>query len=154
MIKANYSNRAIHNVHALLKVAGSSGHICCLSGVDYKTETIWAYYAHQSKGICVEYEVVKPDYVFEVQYENNRNDVTGTVANLLNSLQINGADSSDSIENRISTRILWLNRTIKSSTWSHEREYRIVIPTCGEFDHGIGLSAEDAGLKLDGILSS
>lgn len=88
--QAGYNDKLVSAVHSVLDIFGSQGLVCCFSAADYRSIPMWAYYANQSKGFCVEYDVINPRVLCEVRYESEPHDVTRTVSSLFCETMKNG----------------------------------------------------------------
>lgn len=147
--QSGYTATGIANIHKTFSVIGMRGLVCCFSAGNYQEAPMWAYYANNAQGFCVEYTVVNKASLQEVQYASKPCDVTGIATDLFNSA-LKDSRWKDSTDSRLAVEILLLNNVIKHKSWRHEREYRIVIP--GKFDRGLALPLEDAGLEESKIL--
>lgn len=89
---------------------------------DNKSLLMWAHYANNHKGFCIEYDLSSMDdkenlkkYLFPVQYSNERFDITDFyIDNVINK---NGKDKY-----RLIHSVLY-----KSEDWKYEKEWRFVI---------------------------
>ena len=60
LAEAGYSVDRIFDIHEIVETIGGNALVCCLSAVGYDNEPMWAYYANDLKGFCVEFEVGNP----------------------------------------------------------------------------------------------
>jgi hypothetical protein len=104
--------------------------ICCFSttNIDIK---MWGLYADYNKGICIEYDFYESEnniikFIFPVSYKDEPFDAT----------------KLSEIENRVFLALL-VSILTKYSTWSYEKEWRIVVP-CME-------NCKDERITLDKI---
>lgn len=112
--------------------------ICSLADTSEQNMPMWAYYANNHKGYCVEYTFSdkQKDYVFPVSYEKERQEATSQLANLIYdevSIAIKSQDATVSEKldrlNPESARtnvVIFLTIAAKHKSWSHEKEYRII----------------------------
>lgn len=87
---------------------------------------MWAYYANNSKGFCVEYDVLKGDAIHEVSYEPSRIKLGGFLLELISNSE--AAMQGDKEAHRVSMgqmHLLMQSIYMKDSSWKHEKEYRI-----------------------------
>ncbi len=112
--------------------------VSCLTGNSPNDVAMWANYASNHCGFCVEYEVSDRDKIFRVAYEGDR----VPIASLINEFVVkdcigSGFGSNCGLSEEGHARLYLLSRQfcIKHESWSHENEYRIVLPLlkqCGE----------------------
>jgi len=93
--------------------------IICLTE-DYSVNPMWAHYADNHKGICIEYDFKNiSNFIFEIlcfpiEYVENSD----------NTLELSAL-----FDDTIKTNSIWLLRLIlrKSHDWKYEKEWRIII---------------------------
>nr|WP_297705297.1 DUF2971 domain-containing protein [uncultured Butyrivibrio sp.] len=112
--------------------------ICSLAETTEQNMPMWAYYANNHKGFCVEYSFTdkQKDYIFPVSYENERHEATSQLSNLIydeihvamNYLGDDVGKKVDMIkpESARTNVIVFLTIAAKHKSWSHEKEYRII----------------------------
>lgn len=114
---------------------------------------MWAYYANNHHGICVEYNVCNPICLYPVSYERERNPMSVVVANFVKlALQaINGKIAGNDPE-LLKYQFLILNlMCVKHRTWEQENEYRILFPNPGLKENGKRVELKEIGLKANAI---
>ncbi len=106
----------------------------CLSGTNEHNMPMWAYYANNHEGYCVEYHLTNEQkkYIFPVAYDKERVHGNSIVTHIINGIQ-NMADKKikpDDMpkELQVYQQLVFLSLTTKHESWSHEKEYRIMNP--------------------------
>lgn len=147
---AGWSPEQIANCHSVFNQAAMAGPICCLSADSHSNMPMWAYYANNSQGYCIECSVNNPDNIYEVSYEEAPSSVTKMTANLLCEIY-NTQGKPTPTPNQIQTlMLLKYNSCIKQKKWSHEKEYRIIAPINGS--QGIAIPADSCGLTFNKLI--
>lgn len=105
--------------------------VTCLSDTDEQSMPMWAYYANNHEGFCVEYILcdIQKKYILPVAYEEERQEANSIVTHILNAAmeaKMNGTPPSE--EFSLCNHLLFLSMTVKHISWEHEREYRIISP--------------------------
>lgn len=90
---------------------------------------MWAHYANNYKGYCVEYEVLKTRCIFPVFYENTRNAST-IIPRILNDVCKCGKNPTPEMQKDVlqEAMLLQLSYCVKHKSWEYENEYRVLIP--------------------------
>ncbi|MDD6594720.1 MAG: DUF2971 domain-containing protein [Catenibacterium mitsuokai] len=101
--------------------------VSCFTSNNISYLPMWAFYANNHKGFCVEYDVKDCPLIFQVIYLEERHKLGKFIINLINNL----SKSKRGIENKFNTnlyvKILCQNYAIKSTQWKHENEYRLIL---------------------------
>lgn len=106
----------------------------CLSSVGENNMPMWAYYANNHQGFCIEYKITEKQkqFIFPVAYEDERIYGNSIVTNMLNGMMkiVHNEFTFENMpeELRIDIMALVMSMTTKHSSWSHENEYRILNP--------------------------
>lgn len=104
----------------------------CLSDTDENNMPMWAYYANNHQGFCVEYLLCdkQKKYVFPVTYEPERVSANAITTNLLYEymkMREEGKEPTDtSSEANVYLQMMILSLAAKHKSWEHEKEYRII----------------------------
>lgn len=104
----------------------------CLSNTDENNMPMWAYYANNHQGFCVEYLFCdkQKKYIFPVTYEPKRVLANVIITNLLYEyMKMVKGDrkySDTSADADAYLQMLILSFAAKHRSWEHEREYRII----------------------------
>lgn len=107
---------------------------------------MWAHYANHHRGYCVEYDVVDPQYIFKVFYEEKRQKPDEFMPSVIQEIK----DVEQGKRRRVSDNtevvllLLFLTNFIKHEAWSYEDEYRIMY----NFHHNIGAGRSITNVKL------
>lgn len=120
----------------------SHARICCFANPDEKHQNMpmWAYYANNHRGFCVEYRMVsfQKKFLYPVSYDPLR--VSGNIfmGNLIMGIvkMINDGKDSSQMPGDVSVynHLAYLSLTCKHISWQHEKEVRALVPVqCGEF---------------------
>lgn len=90
---------------------------------------MWAHYANNYKGYCVEYEVLDTRCIFPIFYENTRNASTIFVQ-ILHDVCKCGKSPTKELQDKVmqDALLVQLSYCIKHQSWKYENEYRILIP--------------------------
>lgn len=115
---------ALMNIHAprsidkLKKYIKDDFNIICLSKTN-KINSLWAHYAENHEGICIEYDIKNcninfiKDFCFEVEYAN-LSDNTGAIKEYFE-------------DNHLNLNLMIKPLLKKSKDWSYEEEWRIIL---------------------------
>lgn len=121
-----------HLIESSYKATSFSGHLKdCMP--------MWAHYANNYKGFCVEYEVLNTRCIFPVFYENTRNAST-IFARILHDVYQCEKNPTTEMQDTVlqEAMLLQLSYCVKHKSWGYENEYRVLIPElsnlklCGE----------------------
>lgn len=110
---------------------------------------MWAHYAGNHRGFCIEYEVINPVALFEVEYNDPRPDIGPRMEALARELALGEIGRGKYEEVLKRQHKIWC--VLKSGAWAYEQEVRAVFakriyPFVGE-----NLPSAEAGLKIKGI---
>lgn len=121
--------------------------VTCLSSNSVNYLPMWAYYANNHKGFCVEYEVIKKNCIHEVLYEPERIKIASLIFQYKEAI-ISGQKEKASCY----AKIISQNLFIKANTWKHEKEYRIVYPI-DENSKGMNVPVYKLGMRTSRIVA-
>lgn len=108
--------------------------IGCLSNTNEHNMPLWAYYANNHEGFCVEYHMSEKQrkYIFPVVYEPKRLYANSIITHIINGIQelIEQGKAPDDISGDLNfyQQLMFLALTAKHKSWEHEKEYRILTP--------------------------
>ena len=114
---------------------------------------MWAYYANNHHGICVEYDVCNPICLYPVSYEQERNPMSVVLGNFvaLSLDAVNGKISGQNPE-LLKYQFLILNlMCVKHRSWKQENEFRILFPYPRLRENGKRVDLKDIGLEISAI---
>lgn len=119
--------------------------ICSFIDSNEKNLQMWANYANNHQGYCIKYKIDNKKAFFKIMYEDNRIPILSIPLNLYNEMEKSDKQKSETklLEKYRYLFILLLN--IKHSSWSNEKEYRLIYPK--EKDGGSNLNNEIIGIK-------
>lgn len=101
--------------------------LICFTSCSVDFLPMWAYYANNHKGFCVEFEVYNKAAIHKVFYENSRRDMTVFFEKLIDAgIDAHEKGLQNTPETKALTALMTQNFYFKSRDWSHEKEYRIV----------------------------
>lgn len=105
---------------------------------------MWAHYANNHQGFCVEYEVVNPGMIFQVSYEDERIGMASIITNCIYTLERfrDGEIGENNTEYQKYVHIMLSNAFIKHKTWSCEDEYRLVFINPNRKLNGVSYSLD------------
>lgn len=126
--------------------------VVSLSSNSYDCLPMWAYYTNNYKGFCVEYDVIKPDALYKVDYEAERIPIAGIISKLYLEFQKSKeCGDNNSEESKFYSTMVTQQFFLKHKSWSHENEYRVVLPLSNEI--GRNESIAKLGLKTSRIIA-
>lgn len=125
--------------------------VSCLSANSVDYLPMWAYYTNNHRGFCVEYEVVGKGCIWEVAYEDKRIKLASIARQFSEALETK--TKSEELDRRIRfyTSILIHCLLVKSLSWRHENEYRVIWDIDGK--DGMCFPAAKFGLKPARIIT-
>lgn len=119
-----------------IKQINEHARICCFANPDekYQNMPMWAYYANNHRGFCVEYEITDfhKKFMYPVSYSPYR--VTGNA--FIGSLILGILDMIKAGKNTLDmlgtvsvyNHLAYLSLTCKHISWQHEKEFRALVP--------------------------
>lgn len=125
--------------------------VCCLTANSLDDFHMWEEYASKGKGFCIEYKVLHKLDIWEALYEDGGIDASWLVWKLDDALRSRGKRASADFEVRSYAGILLQGLWMKTSAWSHEREFRVVRDIGGKA--GESLQAAEVGLIAKRIVA-
>ena len=114
---------------------------------------MWAHYANDHKGFCVEYRIVDPKYLYPISYEAERVAIASSITKLIpkflnyDKTKISETDP----ELRLYFNIIYHMTIMKHKSWEYEKEYRAIYfnQTAEKLGNKVPLS--DLGLEISKI---
>lgn len=99
--------------------------------------SMWSNYSNKHRGYCISYKVQDnpniSSFAFPIQYIDSRIDLTEFFIDFLNHLnievitQLENGSKQIKVYNKLVIYILILFNNIKSTSWKHEKEFRISV---------------------------
>ena len=114
---------------------------------------MWAHYANNHHGFCIECLVTRKVAVQKVAYKNKREPIANIWLNFMHYCSEFDATKSKEAFKKIGmyrTLLLQMYFT-KHDSWSYENEYRIVYPIDCHVDKGLNIKASDVGIQISKI---
>lgn len=114
---------------------------------------MWAHYANNHQGYCLEYTVLNAKMLFPISYETERFAVASMLVNIFSKI----AQIDDGIIDDQDTDFqfyMWMIShfgLVKHESWSYENELRILYPSLKVNDPGVLVKSIDLGLHLSAI---
>lgn len=112
----------------------------CLTDTNEQNMPMWAYYANNHTGYCIEYEfdVEQLSYIYPTLYEDRRINANPIIMGYMQSLY-HSMKNKETVETLSSDTALFQELFIttffsKHKSWGHEKEYRIIVPNDTYFD--------------------
>lgn len=147
--KCHYPEEVIDKYESLLDL--SKYGVCSLSANEISYLPMWAYYTNGYKGFCIEYKLMHKKGVYQVLYEPKRIPIA--------SLIFQFKEKMDALQRRECSKgecetlglKMMRNLYIKSNTWKHEKEYRIVQFI--DRKKGENFDISSLGLKVERIIA-
>ena len=158
-IENDYDPKLIEHFENMLNDMKKEYGIVSLTANSFNSLPMWAYYANNYQGYCIEYEVIRNDAIFQVQYEPERIPIASIISYFLNdfiNMRKQGKLTDPSVEKYV--YFLEIQLFLKHESWKHENEYRIIYPlTDNIYDvtgavNGKLISISDVGLKTKRII--
>lgn len=111
---------------------------------------MWAHYANNHQGFCVEYEVVNPRMIFPISYEETRTPIAKAVTNFMGIADKlrRGEITEDDDDYQKYVHIMLHNALIKHESWKYEDEYRLVFINPNKLPSGVSYPLDILGLKV------
>lgn len=120
----------------------------------YNNMPMWAHYSNNHSGICIEYEVVNPAWMYPVSYETKRVSINSILTRTINEIikiDKEGKEDENStlrIESNMYI-ISTLGALIKNKNWSYEEEWRLITKNIS--NNSISMDITSLGLKVKSI---
>ncbi|KHD37222.1 hypothetical protein NL50_07830 [Clostridium acetobutylicum] len=116
--------------------------VCCFSE-ELNSMPMWAHYANNHTGICIEYDFSKLNYmsefskyIFPIRYETEKYDITKFLERIF----------KEEAEERM--YLLFFLMQIKHVSWSYEKEWRIILKAYEDKNEGIVCPIKPEGIYL------
>jgi len=114
---------------------------------------MWAHYANNHKGYCVEYKINNTEKIYPVFYENSRNSNSEELTNMIKEMYNYYSNISSHKEEFYKIfSYFYLSLCCKNEFWKYEKEYRLLYKTEENKDiKGKTLKIEDEGINIESI---
>lgn len=120
----------------------SNAGVGCFCNVDEKEQNMpmWAYYANNHSGFCVEYLIDRrvKKFMYPVSYDDTRAPGNAIIGNIIDQTLelIKDGKGEDNMSGELNAlnHMAYLSLTSKHKSWKHEKEVRALVPRCyGEY---------------------
>lgn len=150
--EAKWPERLIAQFEHLIGPGLRTWGVASLSANTFDCFPMWAYYANNHYGYCVEYEVLRPDNIHEIFYEPNRISLATMLTNFyyaFAAMVASGREDDPKVD--FYATVIKQQLFLKHISWAHEKEYRVVFNLYGQPGQSIPLDA--VGLKTSRIIA-
>ncbi|EGT4214477.1 TPA: DUF2971 domain-containing protein [Clostridioides difficile] len=141
----------------MLDVIISNVYLTCFTS-DFKNNMpMWAHYANNYNGLCLEFKIVNPKNIYPVIYEeNDRIKFNNTLSDYLTLCIKDFKGELDEIGQKYQqelAKVISTTFAYKDYVWNYEREYRLLYSDGEprEDVKGILLNMKETGIELTGI---
>jgi len=114
---------------------------------------MWAHYANNHKGFCVEYTITDPKYLYPISYEVERIAISSSITKMISKFSSYGEKEipENDPELRLYFNIMYHMTVMKHKSWEYEKEYRAIYynQTAQKIGNNVPLS--DLGLEVSSI---
>lgn len=126
--------------------------VCCFTTIK-DNMPMWAHYANNHKGYCVEYRINNADKIYPVFYENSRNSNSEELTNMIKELYNYYNDIYKHKEEFCKIfSYFYLSLCCKNKFWKYENEYRLLYKREDNKDiRGKTIKIEDEGINIESI---
>ena len=102
--------------------------------------SMWAYYANNHKGFCVEYDVIENRFLYDVNYIEFRKSQSDLFMEAVRKKFLGESTEKEEL-------LIFEKYLTKHISWSNEREYRIIYAIDSNDESGKCFSCNEIGLK-------
>ena len=124
--------------------------ICCFSNIGINNMLLWAHYANNHEGYCIEYAVNDTTQIYPVEYTQKRHPSATLVTKFYSELKKYKMSKVPRNEYRKYLILLYLTFSSKSEHWRHENEFRF-FNIEDDIDKGIPIPLTKANLNIEKI---
>lgn len=149
-----YTGETVKEILDSVYRLGESMPILSLAATNLSNDMpLWAHYANNHNGYCLEYEIIDNTFLYPVIYEEKRYAANSIITNLVHQAY-KMIKEGDRRNNSISPQqaIILQSHFCKHKSWAYEKEVRLYYPkilesTCS----GFLIDEKEVGLKLKGV---
>ncbi|HEY8908764.1 MAG TPA: DUF2971 domain-containing protein [Desulfosporosinus sp.] len=111
---------------------------------------MWAHYANNHKGFCVEYRIANPKYLYPISYETERMAIASSITKMISKFSSYGekAIPENDPELRLYFNIMYHMTIMKHKSWEYENEYRAIYYNLTGQKSGNKVLLSDLGLEV------
>lgn len=138
-------------VEKCLELVKSSVQVCCFSERVENNMPLWAHYANNHGGYCIEYSVIDKNQIFPVTYIPKR-EPTATIVTRICSAILKGFNENEEPKGDFLKYFiyLYLSFSCKHSFWEYENEFRL-FNVESDVENGKLIPLTEAKLKVEKI---
>lgn len=124
--------------------------VCFISVSPFIHMPMWAHYANNHKGFCVEYAVKNPYLLYPVHYVPKREPIYNILDRIVSAIGKSVENHQDDLgaEEQKLGFLLFLSGNVKSDLWKYEGEYRILNIADKPDEYGESLPLQKLGLEV------
>ena len=156
--KINKFNYPIGPINELKNSFYNAFLIGCFSSNLTNNMPMWAHYANNHTGFCVEYKIVNPELFYPIAYEPFRAPASGIYMNCLN-LLLKKEESPLTTKEKSNLdfylSLILHNSIIKSDMWKYENEYRLLLHksyvSSTTIKNGLSVDNNTIGIEISAI---
>lgn len=114
---------------------------------------MWAHYANNHQGFCIEYDVLNAKAIYPISYESERIGIASILTNIFGLVdRIYKGEINESNEDfQFYMTLITHFATVKHKSWSYENEYRVLQADFGENKFGDSISSISVGMIANRI---
>lgn len=114
---------------------------------------MWAHYANNHHGICIEYNVCNPIFLYPVSYEVERKPMSVVLGKFVALAldAVNGKISGQNPELIKYQFLVWNLLCVKHRSWKQENEFRVLFLCPGLKGKGKRVTLKEIGLEISAI---
>lgn len=154
LTERGWGKESVDELYRALKKLGDKMLVGSFAASGLKEDMpLWAHYAYDHQGYCLEYRVISEKSIYPVLYENRRHLAAKTLNEFLTDLK-RMESTEESLERFL---VIWSSFMIKHKVWEYEKEYRILKyddKACRGAERearGCSLGEEELGIALRAI---
>lgn len=127
--------------------------ICSFSKNIVDNMPMWAHYANNHRGFCIEYNVLNAKAVFPISYEKERIGIASILTDIfkLTDKIIEGKIDEHDKDFQFYMTLITHFALLKHKSWKYENEYRVLYADLGKSESGITIPSINVGLEVSKI---
>ena len=123
--------------------------LCSFADSDYRNLPMWAYYANNYQGYCVNYKINDKENFSEVIYQNERTRLNELLSVFMDIFPANPKGGNIKLCQDVFVEAMRIILSLKQRSWRHEKEYRIIYHLNKDANQRI--SNKKMGLEVNDI---
>ncbi len=114
---------------------------------------MWAHYANNHQGFCIEYAVINSANFYPIQYSSERIPIATIPSFIFSSISKAISEDQKELDQKSQANIIYLilSAMVKSKHWEYENEYRIIYQAQKPEENGENVKLVDLGLEMKQI---